>query len=428
MIKNAVGSDRLLNKATHFSAVLLLLCIPFRATVDKRGGRLALVVLLLACKLARRHEWGACLPDSRALRVAGLVWLLSTFMWALFGPTPDESLQILRRDVLSPILGFCVFYALTKTRTDLMRWVLLAFAVQTLVAILAVLDPFQPNVTTHRPAYIEVGVLSAWSVIIAALLPFLWWAPRRLRASYRPLAVVMAISLGAAAFASGNRLIWFCFAVMLLAGTMLPFRVARAGIAQRATNVKPPTPLLMALVAGLLLLAWLSLQLRGPVAGAGPDNSISYVLDDPRKILWNEAFQVIADEPLTGHGFGVPALRAKFVALTTKPNNAPGFEHAHNMVLDYGMQMGIPGMVVIVTLFAALAHAFGSVVLASPTALARLAATCGIALVAGFVLRNMADDFFLRQPALLFAMVAGMLLGAARPRPRSRRNGAVTLR
>ena len=219
MTKNADGSDRLLNRATHFSAVLLLLCIPFRATVDNRGGRLALVVLLLACMLARRHEWGACVPDSRALRVAGLVWLLSTFMWALFGPTPDESLQILRRDVLSPILGFCVFHALTKTRTDLMRWVLLAFAVQTLVAILAVLDPFQPNVTTHRPAYIVVGVLSAWLVIIAALLPLLWWAPRRLRARYRPLAVVMAISLGAAAFASGNRLIWFCFAVMLLAGT-----------------------------------------------------------------------------------------------------------------------------------------------------------------------------------------------------------------
>ena len=88
MTKNADGSDRLLNRATHFSAVLLLLCIPFRATVDNRGGRLALVVLLLACMLARRHEWGACLPDSRALRVAGLVWLLSTFMWALFGPTP----------------------------------------------------------------------------------------------------------------------------------------------------------------------------------------------------------------------------------------------------------------------------------------------------------------------------------------------------
>jgi inner membrane protein involved in colicin E2 resistance len=45
---------------------------------------------------------------------------------------------------------------------------------------------------------------------------------------------------------------------------------------------------------------------------------------------------------------------------------------------------------------------------------AAIVAGCGVALVVGFFVRNITDDHFQRQPLLLFAAMAGALLGAQR--------------
>ena len=82
------------------------------------------------------------------------------------------------------------------------------------------------------------------------------------------------------------------------------------------------------------------------------------------------------------------------------------------MFLNYGIAMGIPGVVVLLLLFSALLRRFWQLRRSDDRTLA-LAGICGVMLVAGVVARNLANDFFQRDQALLFWSIAGMLFGHA---------------
>ena len=398
------------------SAGLLLLAIPFRATVGLRGGLLALTVILLV--VANWRNWRECLPRQSLLNAVAAVWLAATLLWALASDSPSHGLHLVRRDVLSPILGFCVFHALTRGFADLARWAWLLFAAQLVLTVMVVLDPFQVDVAAHRPAYIDVGVLSAWLVTVAALVPVFWLAPQATRgefvvsvasriASSRIVAVVLTACILVAAALSANRTLWICFAAMLVAGSLLALRLHAD---RRRLFVR--VVFILAGVTALLALGWASLAIRAAAYPEARSGQVAYLLDDPRRVLWAEGAKMIAEKPLAGRGFGSNALKAEFADRTRDNTAHLRFEHAHNVVLNYGMQMGLFGAMLILTLFAALAVVF--LRLAGPQAgpLAQTAAICGVALLVGVFLRNMTDDFFLRQSGLLFACLAGMLVGA----------------
>ena len=414
----------LLHRAAVTCAGLLLLVIPFRATVGLRGGLLALtVILLLVAYLRNGPNWRECLPRQSLLNAIAVVWLAATLLWALASDSPSHGLHLVRRDVLSPILGFCVFHALTRGFADLARWAWLLFAAQLVLTVMVVLDPFQVDVVAHRPAYIDVGVLSAWLVTVAALVPVFWLAPQATRgefvvsvasriassqiASSRIVAVVLTACILVAAALSANRTLWICFAAMLVAGSLLALRLHAD---RRRLFVR--VVFILAGVTALLALGWASLAIRAAAYPEARSGQVAYLLDDPRRVLWAEGAKMISEKPLAGRGFGSNALKAEFADRTRDNTAHLRFEHAHNVVLNYGMQMGLFGAMLILTLFSALAVVF--LRLAGPQAgpLAQTAAICGVALLVGVFLRNMTDDFFLRQSGLLFACLAGMLVGA----------------
>ena len=78
-------------------------------------------------------------------------------------------------------------------------------------------------------------------------------------------------------------------------------------------------------------------------------------------------------------------------------------------MLNQVLQIGVWGAVLILAVFMSLIHAFSNM-LRGP-ALARTAGLCGLILVVGVFTRNMVDDFFIRQNAILFWAIVGMLLG-----------------
>ena len=72
--------------------------------------------------------------------------------------------------------------------------------------------------------------------------------------------------------------------------------------------------------------------------------------------------------------------------------------------------MGLPGMVAILLVFGALLREYLRFWRSGDRRLVMIG-VCGIALVLGVFLRNMVNDMFVRDQALLFWALNGMLLG-----------------
>src|SRR5262249_60470804 len=83
------------------------------------------------------------------------------------------------------------------------------------------------------------------------------------------------------------------------------------------------------------------------------------------------------------------------------PPGGTVFGHPHNLVLAYGISAGVPGMLAVLALFAALAWRFWQVALRGER-LGRLSGLAGAAMVAGGFARNMTNDLFVRRDAPLF--------------------------
>jgi O-antigen ligase len=218
---------------------------------------------------------------------------------------------------------------------------------------------------------------------------------------------LIALQLVVAAL-TGQRAFWLVFALQALFALYLlrargfiaisPFRVRAIGVAAVA---------LSALV----------------VVGATAKRDAVPWTQDPRVTNWPAVAARIMEHPLVGKGFGREVMKKAYPDLRSQ--KYPAFWHAHNMFLNYGLAMGIPGMLALLLLFLALLRKFWELSRAGDRATA-MAGICGVLLVVGVVARNLTNDFFQRDLALLFWSTAGMLLGyATHAASRSRRQQPV---
>jgi O-antigen ligase len=386
----------------------LLAAIPFRWTVDKRGGILALLVLILLVQAARAGTFRAFLPASRTLAAAALFWLGAAFFSAVTGQQPFEGLRSVRSDVLGPILAFCAFFFLTRDKADLFRWAVICAAAQIALAVLMVADPYRPD-PSHRPAYVDAGVASCWLVICAAWLPVLWSAPERHRRWARPLALVHLCTLFAASLASYNRLVWICYAVMVAAGACAWLRVGNSPVSATIRwRIAAGAAATIVLLVGM---AWHATGARAQSYNATNNGSPAYVLQDPRLWIWPAGLKMAAERPLAGYGFGTEHWKDEFTRRNGTEHTNPRINHAHNAILNNVLQIGIAGGVAVLYLFGALLGLFAG---RNGEGVWAVAAAGGAAVVAGFFVRNLTDDYFLRQSLMLFGAVAGAFAGALR--------------
>jgi O-antigen ligase len=133
--------------------------------------------------------------------------------------------------------------------------------------------------------------------------------------------------------------------------------------------------------------------------------------NDARPRVWKKVGEEILEHPWTGAGFG-RAVMGKAYPDLLPADESEAFWHPHNLVLTYGISAGVPGMVAVLALFGSLAWRFWRLARRGEP-LARLAGLAGTGMVAGVLARNMANDFFVRDEALLFWALAGMLFGYA---------------
>jgi O-antigen ligase len=226
--------------------------------------------------------------------------------------------------------------------------------------------------------------------------------------------VLLVVANLATLFLTMNRQGWLALAVSLAVAAALAGRAFWTRRRLLAAGVV--AALFPALLAALFLLRaqhfaeMAHLPKEEPTVQAGaPLAPVGKMVEtDVRWRLWRFSLERIVERPLSGGGFGREAFKMEFPDYYRTHDQ---LWHAHNMVLNKGIQMGLPGMATFLVLWIALAAVCAKglrVPSLQPWAIATLA------MIAGVFVRNMVDDFFIRDHALLFWLLCGAYLGVLR--------------
>jgi O-antigen ligase len=138
---------------------------------------------------------------------------------------------------------------------------------------------------------------------------------------------------------------------------------------------------------------------------------------DERPLIWRSATAMAAERPLLGHGYGREIMAQELRATLAKAGQHKPYNHGHNVFLDAWIQLGVVGLAAFTLLMASLAWSFAA---ARKREHGAPLAIAGLAVFAGYLAKNLTDDFFFRPNSLVFWAIAGMLLGLAARLPQKR--------
>lgn len=368
---------------------LLLFILPFPGTVALR--LLALAAALILSAWVWHREGMPQVPAKLAL----LFWLACALFSLATAVDPAYSLGEIKSEIGYALAAYLAFLTLTRARADAALFSKALILGSVVLAAFALWE-YAFSASAYWNERGLAGGSGSYSTYVLALLPALLWAGGTLqhRQRWSLIAGLIALQLIVAALA-GQRAFWLVFGLQALVALYL--LRARGYIAISA-------PRLRALGAAAVVLSVLA------AAGATVKRDTGGWTQDPRLATWPAVAARIAEHPLAGKGFGREVMKKAYPDLLSQ--KYPAVWHAHNVFLNYGMAMGLPGMVALLWLFAALLQKFW-ILSRDEDRVVALAGICGVLLVVGVVARNLTNDFFQRDLSLLFWSIAGMLLGYA---------------
>jgi O-antigen ligase len=399
------ASDRVLWGA---SAAFLVL-VAFASSAGLRAGALTLAGLALCVGLRESlRTLRAGFP--RDVAAAGAAWLALCAVSTAWSVDPAFTRGELKSESFYALLAVVVFFVAAARHPEFWpRWWIALMAGGALAFLAELLqDTFGIRFSRHDVD----GGSGPYSTHLVLLLPLLFaldwtrpWGRER-----RPRLLVFALLLlFAAAWYTGNRIMWLAFAAQLAVG-MATWRKLGTTQADRASVLRR-----LAAVTGIAIAVAFAASMaeryeRDINFVTGVDGGLE---NDLRPLIWKRAWETIGEAPWLGHGFGREIAAPAFIPLTPPQANHPILMHGHNTFLDVAIQLGAVGVAVFVVLLALLARRYLAM-LADPDC-APLG-MMGLALLAGFLVKNLTDDFFHRHNALVFWALNAMLLGLAASR------------
>jgi O-antigen ligase len=138
--------------------------------------------------------------------------------------------------------------------------------------------------------------------------------------------------------------------------------------------------------------------------------------------LWRHSLREIAKHPFTGIGLGRHSFSLAYPEF--RATHQPLLWHAHNMFLDIGLQLGLQGLLALLAIMTVLVTTLWPRAALTSGDDVRIFGAAVAVMVVGFCVRNLADDFFVKDSALLFWLLAGLALGAGCWRKESAKGGA----
>jgi len=408
----ATGSDpqpaRLKLAAGLLAAFLFVL--PFSSSAALRNAFLAGAALSLAYAAAKGALVRPRLPPWRVLApmLAYGAWCLASVAWSV---DPAYSRSELRPGLLYPLIAFLAFFAATTDIAAIDRWSWSLSAGLAGLGLAAVAEVVLNGWWDPQRWHGDVGFY-ATHVVLA--LPMLAWA--FLRAG--PAALATRTALAAIALLTlvvmswnDNRIAWIALAAMTALAVFL-HRDRLAG-PRRGWIIGGTVAAMIAFAA----LFALSLEQRAARLEGTEFAEEARIAHDPRPAIWDYAARRHGEAPWIGFGYGRGILQLEFRTGVTPGVDNRKHTHAHNTALNVVLQGGLIGLALFAWVVAALVREMAAGL--GPGGERRLVAALGLALLAGFAVRNMTDDFLVRHNALLAWSLAGAVLGALRPPARA---------
>ncbi len=377
-----------------WNAALFLSSALFSHNVALRLILLGLAAVVVAAAIARERRSLQLLPPIWLPLLLWAAWCAVSLLWSL---DPERSEKEFRNEIVYTSFAFFVCYIGAQAK-DAARVMLPVIAIAAVAVCTTAIYSFGAGLELYSvgwhggPGDHSTALLTLMPCVIAAL-----WYARRIRwpRSVRVGGLMLVGLFLVSAYTTQNRTIWVGFALELLViGGLLFFRGpthARARLALVAAA------LAIVAVAGVMMLRVQSEREAGGFARS--------LTTDPRFAIWPKVVEDIERRPWTGYGFGRGILRHSLPVESKEPIAW----HAHNFFLDVGLQVGIPGLALLLVLLGATLRQG----LLSAVDRNDAAAACGtalVAVVAGMATRNMTDTLLVRQNALFYWGVVGVLL------------------
>lgn len=370
----------------------LLFILPFPSTV-------ALRLLCLAAAFAiAMFSWRRLAVPTIPAKPALLVWAAVALASLAYAANPAYSLGEIKNEVGYAMMVFVAFFAITGTLRELRLWSRVVVAAAAVISLWAMAAGFKPGLWIDGGAYGGVGTFASLAVVAVPLLLVAWTGASL---SERKLLAFAALAILAGSVFSQQRILWAAFALELVVAMVLLYKAGFLKISRVA---------LAAVIVGSVAVAGAVLLIVHDRKTDLSNPEIQAIGKDMRLAHWQRVFARIQERPLLGAGFGRETMKKAYPDLVPKTSPESQLWHPHNVFLTQGIAMGWPGMLALLAVFVSLLRAYWKHLNAEGTD-HRLAAIAGMVLVLGVVTRNLTNDFFVRDGALMFWALNGALLG-----------------
>jgi len=385
-----------------FFLIVLVISLPISAITSTRDICLGLVFISWITRSAISKNWYPIkIPLDRAWAVYGVFVLLSLLTAVDFLYSLD---QFRGEYIKNFLLFFFVFqFVSTEKRAKV---VLLGIVAGNALMVSYGIIEFIIKFMIEGEELIQSwsgslhGGKAAYSTYLITAFPFLIWFLIYWRKWW---VVLMAIILiGANVFSvciSFQRAAWAAFLATILTTLIIsPIQV----------RVKKISILILLVTVGIA--AYLAPKI---ILMRGMDiTSFEEIIQEkekyiPRLIIWKNSIKYLYSNPLKGAGIGRASPRKKYPFY--RPNTT--WWHAHNTFLNIGLQLGIQGLIGFLYLLARLfwigVQGFRNCRLGS---LAHYLGGSLIIMIIAVFTRNMFNDFFIDDTALLFWFLSGLVV------------------
>ena len=370
---------------------IFLFVLPFSGTVALRLSLLA-ISTICALQLTRTNP-----HPPVPLKIPFFLWLGVALLSLVGASDFTYSVGEIKNEIGYTAIAFSSFFVLAGKEHHWKVWITSLMAGFVAAAVLASYY-FYGSLVIHDGQYIGSGSLSTYLILIAPIV-FMLFERSCLVGRHRVVSMTLLVLIIACGFMSLSRAFW---PALVVSATLY--------VGLRLIRHRRISPLLIVCILAIgSVVVVFGLMLASGTRYATEitfEAALRVINDDPRLEMWRESIRQILHHPIAGAGFGVASSRP-FFALHF---DGEPLWHAHNAILNCGLQMGFPGLMAGAYLFFSIAREFTRM-WRSPDERCSCLGAAGLAILSGAFAKSMTDSLIGRGMSLLLWALMGVLLG-----------------